>query len=473
MDNITSPFRVYLHKALVVLSLCFAGFACLQPAQANPKYAAFVVHADTGDILFDRYSTQPRYPASLTKMMTLYLLFEELESGGLTLESKLKVSSRAAGQPPSKLGVGTGSTIDVESAIKALIVKSANDVAVVVAERLGRTESQFARKMTEKARAIGMRRTTFRNASGLPNSSQLTTARDLAELSRRVYQDFPQYRHYFTTKSFSYGGRTYTTHNSLVKNYPGADGLKTGYTRRSGFNLATTATRGEHRLIGIVLGGRSSYTRDKHMREILDTAFANIEKNPQLISALHHRPPFPRVKPPFGLPGQTVPTIADNPHLQIALQEASRGYATTGSKTANALSAYGDSALPDGPVSTSDLNQREFDRLAALIEREDNSYAPSEGDIDPSDTPGDLTYGVQIGAYSTEAFAKTQLEKAAALPGIAAAHPKVLPLSDNGKTVLYRARFLFPSRDAAESGCDSLKQAGIGCFVTDMPLGQY
>ncbi len=472
MNHGITPLRACFRTALIIFLLLFAGLTILQPAQANPKYAAFIVHADTGDILFDRYSTQPRYPASLTKLMTLYLLFEELESGGLTLQSKLKVSSRAAGQPPSKLGVTTGSTIDVESAIRALTVKSANDVAVVVAERLGRTESQFARKMTAKARAIGMRSTTFRNASGLPHSRQLTTARDLAELSRRVYQDFPQYRHYFKARSFSYGGRTYTTHNSLVKNYPGADGLKTGYTRSSGFNLATTATRGEHRLIGIVLGGRSSYTRDKHMREILDTAFSNIEKNPQLISALHHRPPFPRVKPPFGLPGQNVPTIADNPHLQIALKEASRGYATAGPKTSNALPAYGTGASLGQSESASDLNQREFDRLAALIEREDNSYAKSEGDIDPSDRPDDLTYSVQIGAYSTQAFAEAQLEKAADLPGLAVARRKVLPLSDNGKAVLYRARFLFATADAAESGCNTLKQAGIGCFVTDMPLGQ-
>ncbi|MEX0645452.1 MAG: D-alanyl-D-alanine carboxypeptidase family protein, partial [Parvularculaceae bacterium] len=223
------------------------------PALANSKYAAIVVHADSGDVLFDRYSNERRYPASLTKMMTLYLLFEEIEAGRLTLTSELAVTAQAAAQPPSKLGLVVGTTIDVETAIKALVVKSANDAAVVVADAIGGSEWRFAQKMTEKARAIGMTRTTFRNASGLPNSKQVTTARDLATLGRRLAQDFPQYFHYFVTDRFSWNGKTYITHNALVRSFPGADGLKTGYTRVSGFNLATSVNRDGDRLIGVVL----------------------------------------------------------------------------------------------------------------------------------------------------------------------------------------------------------------------------
>ena len=177
-------------------ALFLALFGTLTPAAANSKYAAFVVHADSGDILFDRYSTGTRYPASLTKMMTLYLLFDELEAGRLTLDSKINISAHAAGQPPSKLGVTSGSTIDVETAIEALVVKSANDVAAAVAEQISGSEWRFAKKMTAKARELGMYSTTFRNASGLPNSKQVTTARDMAALSRRLIQDHEKYFHY-------------------------------------------------------------------------------------------------------------------------------------------------------------------------------------------------------------------------------------------------------------------------------------
>ncbi|MEL6378322.1 MAG: D-alanyl-D-alanine carboxypeptidase [Pseudomonadota bacterium] len=465
-------------KLAGVMAALVAGLAPLTAAQANSKYAAFVVHADSGDILFDRYSTQLRYPASLTKMMTLYLLFEEIEAGRLTLKSKLPVSKTAAAQPPSKLGVRRGSTIDVETAINALVVKSANDVAVVVAEKIGGSEWQFARKMTAKARALGMRRTTFRNASGLPHSKQRTTARDMAELSRRLFQDFPHYQHVFSTKSFRYKNRTYTTHNTLVKTYPGADGLKTGYTRLSGYNLATTAVRDEHRLIGIVLGGRSSYTRDKHMREILDAGFKTIKKNPALISALYLRPPTPSIKPS---PFDDDPLLSTSPELVAALARGRQSFegayagpassaATQGQGSPLSGSVYG----ADGRASTDDLNRAQFDRLAQLISREDNSYRLAEGDTDtPSfvvPAAGRNLFSVQIGAYSSEDFALTQLENAAARAALTGVDRRVIPLQSGNKTALYRARFFFASEKTARAGCTTLKQNGIGCFVTnDLP----
>ncbi|MBY0421319.1 MAG: D-alanyl-D-alanine carboxypeptidase, partial [Parvularculaceae bacterium] len=214
-----------------------------------PKYSALVVDAQTGAVLYDRFSDELRIPASLTKMMTLYMLFGELEAGRLKPDSPLAVSARAQGQPPSKLGLVAGETIDVESAIKALVVNSANDVAVVIAEEIGGSETRFAQRMTEKARVIGMKRTTFRNASGLPNAQQRSTAKDLATLGRRLMHDYPQYYHYFSTTTFAWNGRTYRTHNQLVRSYPGAEGLKTGYTRLSGFNLVTSAHRDGRKLV--------------------------------------------------------------------------------------------------------------------------------------------------------------------------------------------------------------------------------
>ncbi|MEM1103753.1 MAG: D-alanyl-D-alanine carboxypeptidase family protein, partial [Pseudomonadota bacterium] len=234
---------------LVIAVLAIFG-ASVGAAHANPRYAAIVMHADTGDVLFSRHADAARYPASITKVMTLYMLFEALEAGEVELTDTFTVSKRAAGQPPSKLGVRRGEQLPVETAIYALVVRSANDVATVVAEGLAGSEYKFAKKMTSKARALGMKRTTFQNASGLPHKYQRTTARDLATLSMRMAQDFPDMYHYFGAKSFPYRGKTYRTHNRVLLNYKGADGLKTGYTRASGFNLATTARKGENRLIG-------------------------------------------------------------------------------------------------------------------------------------------------------------------------------------------------------------------------------
>ena len=444
----------------VLVLVCAAGvwFGAATSATANSKYAALVVHADSGDVLFDRYSGQRRYPASLTKMMTLYLLFEELEAGELTLQSKLKVSKTAAGQPPSKLGVKAGSTIDVESAINALVVKSANDVAVVVAESISGSEWRFARKMTEKARTLGMKRTTFRNASGLPNSKQLTTARDLSILARRVSQDFPQYFHYFGAKSFTWNKRTYRTHNSLVRSFDGADGLKTGYTRRSGFNLATTATRNNQRLIGIVLGGRSAATRDRHMREILNKGFARLKKNPTLVAALHRKKPAPRLKPTLVAEleaKRAAPTLANNEELRHEILTAASVMGVDDVSVVpapNTIEALIASADPD------DLNEYQRARIAALI--------PTDGFIGEGDFESIMqqNWSVQIGAYSSKALAQKELEEAAFAGGMMERTRSVLESGDKGDR-LYRARFTTLSEIEAVTACETLKSKSIECFI--------
>ena len=214
------------------------------------------------------------FPASLTKLMTLYLLFEAVKRGKLKMDSKLIVSHRAANQPASRLGLKPGQSIRVRHAIKALIVKSANDVATVVAEALAGTERSFALLMTDKARKLGMSRTIFRNASGLSNRGQMSTAKDMALLTQQLINRYPQYYHFFSKREFIFRGRTYRTHNKVLKSFPGAEGMKTGYIRASGYNLVTTVKQDGHRLVGVIFGGNTARSRDRHMKKLLNKAYA-------------------------------------------------------------------------------------------------------------------------------------------------------------------------------------------------------
>jgi D-alanyl-D-alanine carboxypeptidase len=425
------------------------------PAHANSKYAAYVIHADTGDVLFDRYSTARRYPASLTKMMTLYLLFEELDAGELTLQSKLKVSARAAGQPPSKLGLKAGSTISVETAIEALVVKSANDVAAVVAEHISGSEWRFAKKMTAKARSLGMSRTRFRNASGLPNSKQVTTARDMAVLGQRVLQDFPQYYHYFSAKSFTWGGRTYASHNRLVKTYSGADGIKTGYTRRSGFNLVTTAVNGDNRLIGVVLGGRTSRSRDKHMRDILNKGFASIKRKPTLVAALYRKTPAPRIKPTL------LAKLEQDANDAAVKKDQLRREIMTAALVQPTMAPPADDRLGVliAAADTDDFNEFERTRIAAL---DGGAEFVGEGD---RQYVNEFSWTVQIGAYSTKQLAQEELEAAAIKGGLTNRTRAVIPAPRADGTTLYRARFMNLSEIEAAAACAGLDDKGVSCFV--------
>ncbi|MEO3997365.1 D-alanyl-D-alanine carboxypeptidase family protein [Mesorhizobium sp. CAU 1732] len=236
----------------------------------SEKYAAIVVDANTGRVLFDQNANDARYPASLTKMMTLYMLFEAIDAGQIGLEEQIPVSAYAAGRPPSKLGFRAGQTIDTRSAVLALCVRSANDVASVVAERLGGSEAQFAAMMTAKGRQLGMRSTTFRNASGLPDDAQRTTAYDMAVLSLALRKRFPHHYHYFSNRDFTFAGKLVRGHNDLLSK-PGVDGLKTGYIRASGFNVATSAGLGGKRIVVVVMGGDTAKSRNAHVEELIET----------------------------------------------------------------------------------------------------------------------------------------------------------------------------------------------------------
>jgi D-alanyl-D-alanine carboxypeptidase len=264
--------RPQMTQLVGVLVLLF-GLACLPVSASAAKYASLVMDADTGTVLYARSADRHRYPASLTKMMTLYMVFEALEDGRLKLRQPISVSARAAAQPPSKLAIKPGNSIIVEDAILALVTKSANDVATAIAEELGGTERNFALAMTATARKLGMSRTTFRNASGLPHKGQLTTARDMAKLARALLRRFPEHYHYFSVRSFEYGGARYRNHNRMLGNYDGLDGIKTGYINASGFNLVASAVRDNRRLIGVVFGAKNPKRRGRHMAKLLDEGF--------------------------------------------------------------------------------------------------------------------------------------------------------------------------------------------------------
>ena len=256
----------------------------------SPQFSSIIVDGNSGAVLTSNNPDGSRHPASLTKIMTLYLLFERLESKKMNLDTEMQVSEHASEQAPTKLGLRPGQTIRVEDAIKGLVTRSANDAAVVIAEAIGGDEDDFAKLMTRKARALGMTKTTYRNASGLPNDEQVTTARDQATLGRAIQDRFPTYYRYFSTSVFNYRGQSIRNHNRLLGNVEGVDGIKTGYTRASGFNLVTSMRRGNRHLVGVVLGGRSGGSRDAIMRNLLAE---NLEKGAtkRTVAAITERNP--------------------------------------------------------------------------------------------------------------------------------------------------------------------------------------
>ena len=286
--------RMKFCSALVLaaaMALGVGGFS--QSARAEgPRHAAMVIDANSGKVLHDANADEPRHPASLTKLMTIYLAFEALQQGSLQLNTVLTVSEAAASVAPSKLELKPGDSIELADAIKALVTKSANDMAVAIAEKISGDERSFAGLMTKRARQIGMHSTTFRNASGLPDSEQITTARDMLTLALRIYDDFPDKARVFSLREFTYEGKTFRTHNTLMKSFPGMDGMKTGYTSKSGFNLVASVRRDGKNLVAAVFGGATASSRNAHMRQILTKALddASTEKTriakPQLIASL-------------------------------------------------------------------------------------------------------------------------------------------------------------------------------------------
>ena len=280
---------VAIFIVLVLALLLFPGIN--QQAMARPAFSAITVDASTGKVIYGSNIDSKRFPASLTKVMTLYLMFQEIDAGRMTFASRMKVSKHAAAQQPSKLGLRVGSTITARDAMLALITKSANDAAMVVAEHIGGSQKGFAKRMTRQARAMGMTRTTFTNPNGLPDRRQVTTARDMATLGLRIQRDFPKYYKNFATRTFKYRNRKYRNHNRLLGRVKGVDGIKTGYTRASGFNLMSSRVIGRRRVVAVVMGGRSGRSRNAFMTKILKRDLKKATRGGTKIAVVAGNPP--------------------------------------------------------------------------------------------------------------------------------------------------------------------------------------
>ena len=392
-------------------------------SKGNTIAAAIVVDMNSGRILQSQNPDAPRHPASLTKIMTLYMLFSYMRAGAITPDSELVVTPHAASQSPTKLSLKPGATIRTADAIGSLVTLSANDVAVTVAENLAGTEENFARVMTKKAHALGMMSTTFRNASGLPNEEQVTTARDMAILAQRVIREFPEYYDCFHTKYFKYKGRRYRNHNRLLFGYKGTDGIKTGYTRAAGYNLTASVRRDDKHLVAVVLGGRTGAQRDAAMRGLLDKSFPKAVAGksaaaPLIASFNPPVPPRPTAKK------QVLALVSTGPSAETV---------RFGGKSAKAAPV----AVPAQPA------------LRA---------APSGKTAGP--------YHVQVGAFTSPTEAQSRLGE---VKGRAATlldgHPPLATLFQQDDTQWYRARFAGFSQDGARNTCAKLKRMSLDCIV--------
>lgn len=486
-----------------ITSFIIVLFLALAPTQAayakgNDKYASMTIDADTGAVLSERYADKRVYPASLTKVMTLLLLFEAMESGNVRLNDKIRISQRAASQQPSKLGLAAGSSIRVEDAILALVTKSANDISVAIAEHLGGTEDRFALRMTRRAHDIGMVRTTYKNAHGLHNPGQITTARDQLTLARYVITRYPNYYRYFSTKQFTYRGKTYTNHNRLMNSYPGMDGFKTGFINASGFNLIASSKRNGRRVIGVVFGGRSWKTRNDHMAELLNTAFAKVgstryaQNAPKIPVANVTAPlPLPVAKPELQQAPQNTAVAAANPpnYTSLAALDQSRkavaqpntlqlpsGYAetdTTEKAIADVRSAINSGAYSEltgqGDFDAATTRRVEAGLLSAAVYKGEHdrvkkiqmASAMIDAGIKPEAAPAVRNpaapyekWSIQIGAYNSRVATDDALRRAhLQLPStLIHAKPIVVPLN-TGEGMLFRARLGNFTKEQAAAAC--------------------
>lgn len=425
------------------LTVALIGLMMLaSPSSAFARYAAFVMDADTGQTVYADRAEDQNHPASLTKMMTLYLLFEDMQLGRVSTATKLKVTARAERQPPSALGLRKGETITVQDAIRALVIKSANDVAVTVAENLAPDEATFAVRMTKKAQLLGMSRTVFKNASGLHNKQQVTTAHDLARLALALRRDFPKQYAYFSLKEFEWEGQTIPTHNNLVKSYPGADGLKTGFIQASGFNLAASASRDGRRLIAVVMGGDTAAWRDRRTADLLDRGFDEV-------AYARAKPPTPPLNPK----NQTAVAALAKYAPQPAANAAGEGDAETGLDLTEAMSP-----IPDMPPPPSQAVAQRKPKAA-----EKTTVAALSRPAAPRKASGD--WAIQVGAYSDRRAAESAANHAVVAQGDAGgANPRIEAFK-GGERTLYRARVVGLSADEAQRACTQLKREAKPCMV--------
>lgn len=384
---------------------------------------SIVIDADTGRVLSEVNADAITYPASLTKMMTLYLTFEALNAGQLRLDQYLSVSSEAASKSPTKLHLMPGESVQVHDLILGIVTKSANDAAAVLAEGLAGSEPAFAERMTAKAGQLGMTRTVFRNASGLPDLEQHTTARDMTQLALALYHDFPREYRYFATREFYFHGRVIASHNHLLDWYEGADGIKTGYIGASGFNLAASAARNGHRLIGVVMGGSSASSRDREMAALLDQGFADLGVGTTFVA--RHEPPL----------AASAPEVADNEQPDPERPREKLGQLA---KAARKIAAH------LSPVAKAE---------AAPVAHQSRSAPEAE------------RWAIQLGTFRAEAAAEEAARSASSLPLASGKPRQIVQPTKSGKDHFYRARLLNFTPQEAQRACAALHKKRVECSV--------
>ena len=445
---VATILRIFAPAFSVIIMSAVAMALASAPAQAKQDYAGIVMDAKTGKVLYSHQADGRRYPASLTKMMTLYLLFEALDSGKVDQKTRIRFSNHAASMQPSKLGVKAGSSISVQQAIYALAIKSANDAAAAVGEHLGGSESKFGEMMTAKAHALGMKNTVFKNASGLPDSRQYTTARDMALLGIALREHYPHYYKYFSTRSFKFGKHQYSNHNRLLGQIRGYDGIKTGYTRASGFNLVSSVEDNGRSIVAVVLGGQTGKSRNAQMAKLIGQYLPKASRGrDQMVVAkagkgivkgggnvfaslfkLGKRAPLPAPSPLEAEPSMVTAYAAPTPAPAVG-------------RTPDPVITA--SVQPAAPVASATSSE-------PIAIRESISG-----------------WHVQIGAMPSKDSALARLNKARnALPGLFDTVANYTETVESGGATLYRARFAgFTSKDAAWSACTRLKKAKFDCLA--------
>jgi D-alanyl-D-alanine carboxypeptidase len=487
----------------------------------QPSYASIVVDANTGTIMQETNADSPRHPASITKIMTLYMLFERLASGKMTLDTELPVSAHAAAQAPSKLGLKPGDTIKVESAIRGIVTRSANDVAVIIGEAIGGDETNFGRLMTAKARSLGMNHTFYHNASGLPDDQQITTARDQSILARAIQDRFPQYYHYFSTPSFVFRGKVIRNHNHLLGRVPGLDGMKTGYIRASGFNIVTSVRRGGRHIIAVVFGGRTANARDARVVSLIDSNInvASIKRTaPPLAEGVETADAdadVPEVREtketkvvavaPAAVaapPVVAAPPLAPAPARSAELQQPEPGSTdpikpnpvktftvrAAGTRTASLSAPAPDSRkLAPSPATANLANVT----TVSTVKAESTPLPPPPGarpgvlGVLPANkvtSAGDSVpvtastaevsakrnggWMIQVGAFDDESDAKQRLNtcQSKAKDQLSKADPFTERVA-KGEKSMFRARFAGLEKDQAEAACKHLKRSDIPCML--------
>ncbi len=478
----------------------------------SPPTASIVVDGNTGAVLEESNPDALRHPASLTKVMTLYLLFERLDAGKIKLDTPLMVSAHAAAQAPTKLGLKPGQTISVENAIKGIVTRSANDAAVVIAENLGGSEQAFAKLMTQKARALGMSHTTYVNASGLPDDGQITTARDLALLGRVIQERFPRYYRFFSTTSFVFRGQTIRGHDHLLGSVPGVDGIKTGFTDGSGFNLLTSVHRDGRYLVGVVLGGRSAAERDAHMRALIaaNIRLASTRRSAPVMAERTAPKPEPQIgfakvltqefaeeKPP-ARPNPTqatgaAPVIGSNdPIRPVIVRTIPYHTVTVSSPSMKPMPVLVPVTTPAHPYAAPSaqtpapaLPVETPPTIVASAAQAPIVNRPNAAQSDPVAAPKPATYKlasansipgpaphahhgwvIQIGAYGGEDEARQHLNEAQQkLHAMLAAADPFTERVQKGDTTFYRARFAGFDKSTAEAACQQLKRSDFACMA--------